>query len=258
LGAADSVPSQLHPLHLDFTAGSADWAVPTGQGEMSQGRDQESTQAPELPIDDKQRHELLKFVQQFILVPGAPRIIMLVGSESGNGCTWISSRAAQILASQVKGGVCLVDGNLRSPGLHQAFAIGNHHGLTDALQGTESIRKFLRPLITNQNLWLLSCGATPPGRDALLSSEPLKRRISELRRYFDYVLIDSPALSVGPDATVLGRAAEGVVLVLKANSSRREAARKAVQDLQRAGVRVLGAILNHRTFPIPQSIYSRL
>jgi len=49
-----------------------------------------------------------------------------------------------------------------------------------------------------------------------------------------------------------------VVLVLKANSSRREAARKAVQDLQNAGARILGAILNQRTFPIPQAIYTKL
>jgi Mrp family chromosome partitioning ATPase len=65
-------------------------------------------------------------------------------------------------------------------------------------------------------------------------------------------------MSLGIDGIALGRAAEGVVLVLKANASRRDAARKAVQDLQTAGARILGAVLNQRTFPIPQAIYSKL
>jgi len=56
----------------------------------------------------------------------------------------------------------------------------------------------------------------------------------------------------------LGQAAEGVILVLKANSSRRDVARKAVQDLKNAGVRILGAVLNQRTFPIPQALYDKL
>jgi Mrp family chromosome partitioning ATPase len=79
-----------------------------------------------------------------------------------------------------------------------------------------------------------------------------------LRQYFEYVLIDAPALNLGNDGIMLSQAAEGVVLVLKANASRREAARVAVQELQDAGGRVLGAVLNQRTFPIPQAIYSKL
>jgi protein-tyrosine kinase len=51
---------------------------------------------------------------------------------------------------------------------------------------------------------------------------------------------------------------DGVVLVLKANSSRREAARQALNEMQSANVRVLGAVLNQRTFPIPEKIYKRL
>jgi Mrp family chromosome partitioning ATPase len=86
----------------------------------------------------------------------------------------------------------------------------------------------------------------------------MRLRLAELRQYFEYVLIDAPALSRGSDSIVLGRAAEGVVLVLKANASRRDVARKAVQDLQNAGARVLGAVLNQRTFPIPQAIYAKL
>ena len=216
-------------------------------------------QPPKLEIEEKQRDELMKFMQHVFLIPeaGAPRTVVLTSAEPGNGCSWICCRAAEILASQIKAPICLVDANLHSPGLHQIFGVENHHGVSDALESAEPIRGFLHAL-GKTNLWLLSCGANATNHRSLLSSNPMRRRLAELRQYFKFVLIDSPALSLGNDAIVLGQAAEGVVLVLKANSSRRDAARKTVQDLQNAGVRILGAVLNQRTFPIPEAIYEKL
>jgi protein-tyrosine kinase len=212
-----------------------------------------------LEMEEKQRDEVMKLVQHVFLMPRAeaPRTVVLTGVESGNGCSWICCRAAEILASQVKGPVCVVDANLRAPGLHQLFGVENHHGLSDALKTTESMRNFVCPL-GRQNLWLLSCGADPANSHSLLISDPMRLRLAELRQHFEYVLIDAPALSRGSDGIVLGRAADGVVLVLKANASRRDVARKAVQDLQNAGAKILGAVLNQRTFPIPQAIYAKL
>jgi protein-tyrosine kinase len=216
-------------------------------------------ETPKLRMEEKERAEVMKFVQQVFLTPGeeAPRTVVLTGIEAGNGCTWICCRAAELLASQDMSPICIVDANFHSPGLHQVFGVENHHGFSDALEATESIRSFVRPL-DRQNLWLLSCGSNAADRGSLLSSNRMRLLLAELRRYFKYVLIDSPALSVGNDGIALGLATEGVVLILKADSSRREVARKAVQDLQNAGVRILGAVLNQRRFPIPQAIYSKL
>jgi Mrp family chromosome partitioning ATPase len=212
-----------------------------------------------LEMEEKQRDEMMKFVQHVFLMPRAeaPRTVVFTGTESGNGCSWICCRAAEILASQVRGPICVVDANLRSPGLHHSFGVENHHGLSDALKATDSIRTFVRP-VSQQNLWLLSCGANASKSHSLLISDPMRLRLTELRQYFEYVLLDAPPLSVGSEAMTLGRSAEGVILVLKANASRRDSVRKAVQDLQNTGVRVLGAILNQRTYPIPEVIYTKL
>jgi len=56
----------------------------------------------------------------------------------------------------------------------------------------------------------------------------------------------------------LGQLADGVVLIVSANSTREEAGRKAKESLEMAGSRLLGAVLNNRTYPIPQPIYDRL
>ena len=80
----------------------------------------------------------------------------------------------------------------------------------------------------------------------------------ELREKFDYVLIDAAPLGSSTDAVLLGQKADGLVLIVEAHSTRREAARIAKETLAASKVNVLGAILNNRTFPIPESLYRRL
>jgi Mrp family chromosome partitioning ATPase len=169
----------------------------------------------------------------------------------------VCARVAEVLAGQVSGSVCLVDANLRNPGLNPQFGAENVYGLTDALRKREPIRSFAQPL-SSPRLWLVSAGSPAEDGQSLLSSDRMRLRMTELRTEFDYVLIDTPAISSSNDSTVLGAATDGLVLVLKANSSRRESARGTIHDLRAAKVRVLGAVLNQRTFPIPQSIYDKL
>jgi capsular exopolysaccharide synthesis family protein len=234
--------------------------------EMEQLRDVMPEPLPELApvgtrlkIERAELEEITKLVQRVFLLPGgeAQRTVVFSGAESGNGCSWVCARVAEVLASQVTGSVCLVDANLRNPGLSEQFAVENHHGLTDALRQREPIRTFAR-LLSCPRLWLVSAGSEAEDGPTLLSSDRMRFRISELRSHFDYVLIDTPAVSSYNDAAVLGSATDGLVMVLKANSSRRESARTAIQELRSAKVRVLGAVLNQRTFPIPHAIYEKL
>jgi Mrp family chromosome partitioning ATPase len=214
---------------------------------------------PQRYLEPTEREELTKLTQRVFLHAGAEgaRVVVFTASESGNGCSSICACAAELLAAQVNGSVCLVDANLRQPGLHQQFGVENHYGFADALQGSEPVLNFSRA-VSRPNLWLVSCGSSPEAALPLLSTDRMRKRIAELRASADYVLIDASAINVSSDATSLAAAADGLVLVLKANSSRREALRKTVHDLQSANVRVLGAVLNQRTFPIPESIYKRL
>lgn len=214
---------------------------------------------PSLTMGEAELEELTKLVQRAFLLPAneAPRVVVFTSTEAGNGCSWITARVGEVLASHVAASICLVDANLRDPGLHNQFSVENHHGLADALRQGEPIRAFARPL-SRPNLYLLSCGSSPEEAQGLLASDRMRLRLSELRSEFDYVLIDTPAINVANDGVVLGAAADGMVLVLKANSSRRETARQTIHDLQAAKARVLGAVLNQRTFPIPESLYHKL
>jgi Mrp family chromosome partitioning ATPase len=215
---------------------------------------------PELEMQPAQKDELTKLVQRLFLATGADasRVVVVTSIDAGSGSSWICARMAEVLASQISASVCVVDANLGAPGLHQQFQVENHHGLSDALQQDSSpVRQFARR-VGRENLWLLSCGAESGDWQTMVGSDRMQRRILELRQEFDYVLIDAPALNTSNDGVMLGCAADGAVLVLKANASRRGTARKAMHELERAKIRVLGAVLNQRTFPIPQGIYDRL
>jgi len=202
------------------------------------------------------RDEVSKLVQNLFLAADGPRRVVFSGTESGCGCSWMCSRAADVLASQVRGSVGVVDCNLRAPGLHQQFGKENQLGLSDALLGSGSVREYAQRL--SRNLWLVSSGSETKNPQDMLGSDRMRVRLSELRASFDYVLIDAAPLNTYNDAIVLGGLSDGVLLVLKAHSSRRETAQKALQELNTSNVRALGAVLNQRTFPIPDSVYKRL
>ena len=129
--------------------------------------------------------------------------------------------------------------------------------MTDSLLKEGAIRSFAKQ-VYRDNLWLLSCGSLAVDSPNLLNSEQLHLRLAELRKEFDYVLIDVPPVNQYSDAMALGQIMDGLVLIVEANSTRKESALKAMETLRGAQVEVLGAILNKRTYPIPESVYRRL
>jgi len=203
--------------------------------------------------------EAQRLVQQVFLLQAKepPRVVTFAGIDHGNGCSHICAAVAETLARNDRGRVCLVEANFRSPALPAMFGVSNHFGLTEALLRDGTIGKFAKPL-PQQNLWLLSSGTLAVDSPNLLSSEQLRARIAELRQEFDFVILDGPPLNRYSDAVVLGQMSDGLVLVIEANTTRREAAAAVKENLQSAKVPILAAVLNKRTFPIPQSIYKML
>jgi protein-tyrosine kinase len=208
-------------------------------------------------FDHVAQQECLKLVQRIFLGQPARREVVLAAVDRGNGCSRICVEAAGILAANTSGSICLVDGNFRNPSLYKFFGVSGNRGLADSLLEEGGARSFAEQL-TPSNLWLLSAGAIASESPSLLNSDRLKLRLQELRTEFDYVLIDAPALNLYSDAISLGRIADGVIVVLEANSTRRESALKGLASLRDAGVEILGAVLNQRTFPIPTFVYRRL
>ena len=211
------------------------------------------------PMDQLAREEALRLVQRifFLQTETPPKVVVFAGIDHGNGCSRICVRAAEALPAHGQGAVCIVEGNFRSPSLPEVFGTTNHHGLTNALLGNAPIRSFAKP-VRADGMWLLSAGALAPDSHGLLNSDRLKTRFDELRNEFEYILVDAPPLTRYSDAIALGRVADGLVLVLEAHATRREAALRITENLRATQVNLLGVVLNKRTFPIPESLYRSL
>jgi capsular exopolysaccharide synthesis family protein len=210
-------------------------------------------------FDNVAQQECFKLVQRLFLgQPQHPfRVVVFAGVDRGNGCSRICAEVARILAANVPGSVCLVDANLRTPTLSVFFGVSTRHGLVNSLLEEGTIRSFVKQ-VKSSNLWLLPAGPHGPDSPSLLNSDQLRTRVQELRNEFEYILIDTPALNPYSDAITLGRIADGAVIVLQADSTRRESALTSLQALRQSHIEVLGAVLNRRTFPIPGFVYRRL
>jgi Mrp family chromosome partitioning ATPase len=210
-------------------------------------------------LDSVIREESLKLVQRLFLSAGQsiPKTVMFAAIDSDNGCSSLCAVIGGFLAESVSGSVCLVDGNFRAPALATALGVQNHYGFADALRQEGAIKSFAKQIGPN-NLWLLSSGSLPQDSLDLLNGGRLKERLSELRAEFDYLLIEAPPLSRYADGVILSRLVDGVVLILEASGTRREAALRVTESLRTSNIPILGAVLNNRTFPIPDALYKRL
>jgi receptor protein-tyrosine kinase len=205
------------------------------------------------------REETQKLVERLFLASNgtAPKAVLFTPIDANIGCDWLAAVTAKVLAENALGAVCLVEGNLRSPSLAVALGVNGDRGLVDSLQQDGPIREFATQ-IGSSRLWLLPSGAPIQDSVTLLNSVRMKDRLSELRREFAYVVMNAPPLNAFADGMLLGRLLDGVVLVLEANSTRREAALRVTESLKTTKIVVLGAVLNNRTFPIPEAVYKRL
>ncbi len=186
-----------------------------------------------------------------------PRLVVFSATEHGNGCTSVCIQVAEALAAQQRGTVCLVDASLPSPALHHYFGVGNEYGLSDALLQSGPIRRYVHE-VPDKNLWLMSAGSVLSDLYGLASPDKLRTRLMELCSEYTHVLIDAPPVNASADSLLLGEMADGLVLIIEANRTRREVALKAKETLEAAGVKLLGAILNKRTYPIPAVLYKRI
>jgi capsular exopolysaccharide synthesis family protein len=153
-----------------------------------------------------------------------------------------SSAAANLAVVMAQAGdrVILVDGDLRRPQQHEIFGLPNQQGLSTWLQtGGE-------PPLQNtgvDSLQVLAAGPVGGNPVALLSAKRLGERLADLRQRADYVLIDAPPVLAVTDAALWASQVDGVVLLVNAGATKRDAAQRAKTVLEGVQAKVLGAVL---------------
>jgi succinoglycan biosynthesis transport protein ExoP len=175
-----------------------------------------------------------------------PKHLVFTSALASEGKTSVVFNLGAALASAQRR-VLLVDGDLRNPALHKIFGTDNEHGLTDLLsrQITESpiasrdvVRQTPIP-----DLYLLPAGQAGSRAPEILASLHLPHLVREFAKAFDIVLIDAPAILPCADARTLARAADAVILIVKAGVTDRRSASLARETISQDGANIMGVIL---------------
>lgn len=244
------------PHERTFRNFGVDDAKPVGESRAKKSRTRNAYRDPKR--EAIAREEELKLVQRiFLAEESSPRMVLFSGFERDTGSASICIRSGEILASQGEGSVCLVDMGFRAPALHEYCEVSNDRGLAEAITDSTPIQEFAKQL-SPANLWVIPVGQGAPQMNFAKVADRLRPRMEELRKTFRFVVIHSGSLWLNPDAMLISRWTDGVVLILEANSTRRDTARRIKESLAAANARVLGVVLNNRTYPIPETLYSRL
>ena len=175
-----------------------------------------------------------------------PRVLVITSAEAGEGKTTAASNLA-IAMAQTKDRVLLIDGDLHKPHMHEIFDLGNEAGLADLLNQSsfdESLAAALVEMTAIPGLDVLTSGPSGAAGSNLLFSRSLGGLGVWCRKQYDMVIIDTPPILAMPDARLVGRLSDAVLLVTRAGSTTREAALAACQRLAEDGTPLLGVILN--------------
>ncbi len=169
-------------------------------------------------------------------------ILSVTSPGPGAGKSFVSLNLAAVLACAGKQ-VLIIDADLRKGRVHEVFGIDNDLGLTDVIAGEVELNKAIRNTEID-NLDVITSGSIPknPSEMLLHANFPISLKIAS--ENYDQIIIDSPPVLAVTDATIVGRAAESTLLVIKDGQSPLREIEQSVKRLKQAGVNLRGIVYN--------------
>lgn len=195
------------------------------------------------PFQYQEAFKSLRTNLKFLAMGKSCKKIIMTSATPGEGKSSVSINLAVSLA-EAGSRVLLMDCDLRKPILHRYLKLDKafYKGLTNILSGgvlSESIVN-----MKSVNLHVIIADAIPPNPAELLGSGRMKMLIEELEKHYDYIIFDTPPVSVVTDAAVLSQYADGVILVVRQNHATFDEVALAKKNLDAVHANILGAVLN--------------
>ncbi len=189
--------------------------------------------------------EAIRAVRTAVLFSSADegaRSVVITSTGPHEGKTLVSSSLAITLA-QAGQRTIVVDCDMRRPRMHEALGRSQEPGLSNVLVGEATLADATRATSV-PNLSMLAAGHIPPNPVELLCSAKFADLVTELKRRFDWVVIDAPPVMPVTDAAVVANTASGVLFVVGSEMTSRQSAAAAVEQLRGANAKFIGAVLN--------------
>ncbi|AFY47785.1 capsular exopolysaccharide biosynthesis protein [Nostoc sp. PCC 7524] len=171
------------------------------------------------------------------------RSITISSAMPGDGKSTIAFYLAQI-ATAMGQRVLLVDGDLRQPKIHELSNLNNLWGLSSLITSNLPVEEVVRKLPAMNTLSVITAGPIPPDATKLLSSEKMKRLMTDFYNTFDLVIYDAPPLVGLADASLIAPQTDGILMVVRMDKTERSVFERTLADLKIAPINILGVVAN--------------
>lgn len=182
------------------------------------------------------------------------RSLVITSAIKGEGKTVTALNLATVMATDLEKKIVAIDCDLRRPGMHGLLSIELEPGLSELLRGESDLESVLHKTKI-PNLIVLPAGKPPLNPSELVGSRRMGEVIKELKKRFDCLIFDTPPVMAVTDAGVLGAIVDGVILVIKAESTKRDVVMRAETLLKGAKARLVGCVLTNIREYSPYYIY---
>jgi len=157
----------------------------------------------------------------FYLKSKNENVILLTSSMSGEGKSFTAINLANILALSDKK-VLLMELDLRKPGLSSKLGVDNSIGFSNyTITPDLKISDIVKPLSINKNMFIISSGPLPPNPAETLMSEHMAELVNELKKEFDYIIMDAPPIGIITDAQLLAQYADVTLYLVRQKVTQR-------------------------------------
>lgn len=148
----------------------------------------------------------------------------------------------------------IVDANFNNPHFQKIYSIKDGKGLTNKIN-INNINNTISKINDGPDIILTDHFIDSPS--TVIKKIDLKSIINQLKNDYEAILIDATSVNNTKDASLIAECTDGLVLVIDEGKLQREMLKNSLPRFRRNDVKIIGSILNNRTFPIPEFIYRR-
>jgi len=201
------------------------------------------------PLNQREAERLAILVDTTTAAQGS-RILQVNSSIPGEGSEQVASALADAYSNDPESRTLLVD---FTGGISRATT--TRHGLTDLLLDQADFEEVFR---SDENLTVIGRGSHAEYPTYLWGSARMQQLVANLRQRYRYIIFHVGPILQSHDAMKLAAYADNVLLVIKADATRREVVARGLETLQESRNKVTGAVLTQRTQKIPNAVYRRI
>jgi len=180
---------------------------------------------------------------------------MITSPETGDGKTLTCLNLALVMIERLDYKTIVVDCDLRKGTISRYLKGRRAPGAAEVLRGTATIKDVTQPT-AYPNMFFIPAGKANPNEVGELVGGPgLIEFVTDLRRMYDYVIIDTPPINSFSDVGMLGLATGEALLVVRMNRTKRDSVLKSIRLLNAANVKLAGLVLTDRKHFLPNNMY---